>query len=954
MKCFKKSMAVTLALSMILGTPGIPAGAAKKGAVAKVQSVSIEKPDTKTLVLKKNEKFQLKTKVLAKGGISKKVTFKSSDRKVVTVSKKGRLAAKKKGTAKITVASMAKPSKKAVLTVKVGIPVKKVNLSDAKLTGKAGESVKLKATVLPKDATVADVAFTSSNAKTAKVSSKGKVSFLKEGKADITVKAQDGSGKKAVCKVEVTGAEPTATPAEPTVTPTEPTVTPTEPTAEPPATPAVPTVTPATPTATPATPTPTPATPTPTPAPATPTPEAPTATPAPPSNTPYVPYRPHVPATTTAPAASTAPGGNMLKNPDFANNGENWSNYIATDQGAAGEVTYGAGKVIFNISKVGTEDWNVQLKQEGIAIEKGATYKLKLKAASTVGRQIKVALMGLDDPEIYTWYGGADLVLTENVPYEVDCDITIDKPIASKVLLQVSMGKITNKETPASTITLSDFSLVKVSGGSEGGQPEPPEPTASYIPVPGNMLKEPDFAEGGNNWETSGTPDKAVVSFEGNKAVYKISNVGTNDYDIQLKQAGLNIEKGATYTLKLKAKSTAARKINVGLQGGASREYDLYGGDGNIELQADTEKDIILEIQMNKETDTDAILFVSMGKIMNEETPTSTITLSDFSLVKVSGGSEGGEPEPGITPGNNLIANGNFADNSTTDFSFSGNGQQASWSIVNGKAVITIQNSGADVWDIQLNQSGVKLEKGKRYQLTFKASSTVEKNIQFGIQKGADYTNYGGTGKTLSANEDTTCKLEFVMQSDTDENGMFFINMGGGSGNYTITIDDIVLKEITVNPSPAQTELLKYSKGDWTCGFLESGAGTFEYSESEKKAAVNITNIGNQDWNVQLKQGGIFLENGCQYTLSMKATANCNRVIKVAMMNADYDWYGGDDITLTADTEETISIIIDLTNKPALLSSSDITLSVSMGKIDDNTPSNGNIQLYDFSLKKIS
>ncbi|HBA69475.1 MAG TPA: hypothetical protein DCZ40_08985 [Lachnospiraceae bacterium] len=222
MKHFKKGMAVTLALSMVLGTSGVPASAAQKGAAAKVQGVSIQKPDTATLVLKKNAKFQLKTKVTVKGKISKKVTYKSSNSKVVTVNKKGKLTAKKKGTAKITVASQANRSKKAVLTVKVGTPVKAVKLNAAKLSGEVGKSGNLKAAVSPKNATVAKVAFTSSNAKVAEVSSKGEVSFLKKGTANITAKAQDGSGKKAVCKVTVT--EPKA-PAE-SASPVEPTETP--------------------------------------------------------------------------------------------------------------------------------------------------------------------------------------------------------------------------------------------------------------------------------------------------------------------------------------------------------------------------------------------------------------------------------------------------------------------------------------------------------------------------------------------------------------------------------------------------------------------------------------------------------------------------------------------------------------------------------------------------------
>ncbi len=219
MRHFKKGMAITLALSMVLGTSGTPAGAAQKGAAAKVQSVSIQKPDTGTLVLKKNAKYQLKVKVTVKGKASKKVVYKSSNSKVAAVSKKGKVTAKKKGTAKVTVTSTANRSKKAVLTVKVGTPVKTVKLSAAKLTGEAGKSATLKATVSPKNATVAKVSFASSNVKVAKVSAKGKVKFLKKGTANITAKAQDGSGKKAVCKVTVT--EPKAPTESASPVPTE-------------------------------------------------------------------------------------------------------------------------------------------------------------------------------------------------------------------------------------------------------------------------------------------------------------------------------------------------------------------------------------------------------------------------------------------------------------------------------------------------------------------------------------------------------------------------------------------------------------------------------------------------------------------------------------------------------------------------------------------------------------
>lgn len=101
-------------------TSGTVTDAAPKDTSENVKSVTIQKPDTATLVLKKNAAYQLKTKVEVSGMLSKKVVYKSSNPKVVKVSSKGRLTARKDGTAKITTASAAKPSKKAVLTVPKG------------------------------------------------------------------------------------------------------------------------------------------------------------------------------------------------------------------------------------------------------------------------------------------------------------------------------------------------------------------------------------------------------------------------------------------------------------------------------------------------------------------------------------------------------------------------------------------------------------------------------------------------------------------------------------------------------------------------------------------------------------------------------------------------------------------------------------------------------------------
>ena len=73
-----------------------------------------------------------------------------------------------------------------------------------------GKSKTLKATVSPSNAANKSVKWSSSNKKIATVSTRGKVTGKKAGSTTITVKAKDGSGKKAICKVVVTAPATTA------------------------------------------------------------------------------------------------------------------------------------------------------------------------------------------------------------------------------------------------------------------------------------------------------------------------------------------------------------------------------------------------------------------------------------------------------------------------------------------------------------------------------------------------------------------------------------------------------------------------------------------------------------------------------------------------------------------------------------------------------------------------
>lgn len=144
----------------------------------------------------------LKATVYPTDATDKTVTWSSSNSKVASVDKNGKVTAKKAGTAVITARTADGLSTSATITVK-NVKVTGVKLNAKKVTRTVGKTKQLKATVRPSNATNKGVTWTSSNKKVATVTSKGKVRAKSPGKATITVKTKDGKYKaKAVITVK--------------------------------------------------------------------------------------------------------------------------------------------------------------------------------------------------------------------------------------------------------------------------------------------------------------------------------------------------------------------------------------------------------------------------------------------------------------------------------------------------------------------------------------------------------------------------------------------------------------------------------------------------------------------------------------------------------------------------------------------------------------------------------
>lgn len=188
-------LAVLLTFSLVI--PGVSVEAAQKKVTVNYE----------TYTLKKGKQVTLKASVNGKKTAASKFTWKSSNRSVAKVSSKGVVKGLKNGKATITV-TLKGTKKSAKCKVIVGTPVSKITVTPKQVTLENGKKQKLKVTVTPKKASNKQVTYTSSNKKVAVVSSKGTIKAKSAGTAKITVKAADGSGKKAVVTVKVKENEP--------------------------------------------------------------------------------------------------------------------------------------------------------------------------------------------------------------------------------------------------------------------------------------------------------------------------------------------------------------------------------------------------------------------------------------------------------------------------------------------------------------------------------------------------------------------------------------------------------------------------------------------------------------------------------------------------------------------------------------------------------------------------
>lgn len=619
--------------------------------------------------------------------------------------------------------------------------------------------------------------------------------------------------------------------------------------------------------------------------------------------------------------------GNYIINGDFAvaedlTDNKDWG--FLTALGGEAEASIADNELFVNTTEGGTVDYSVQLLQPNLPMKKGATYRVSFDAYANEARSMKVNVSAPD--RSYRRYLSDTTVALTAEKQTYTYEFTMKDNDDANGRLEFNLGAAGS----IAGVKISNVSLIKTS------ETEIKEEEKGIL-SDGNYVYNGGFQEGSDRmkyWEVTNDAGAEVgVTNIDNIRRLKIAaadEIGNKPVIISQKSLALSV--GNAYELSFTAEGEAGKEIKVNVAG-QSFSTQLTG-----DAQTFSYKFEIADGEENRDIE---FIIENPGIFFLDD-----IRIVEDSLIKngsFNAGFAGFETfvDGSISSGVTYVVDSLTEDNAA-DFS--------------------ISNTGDAAWKIQLKQNNIELEKGEWYNLSLDAKSSTDRKLMFAIQRDGssddDWTPYSGEKIVQLNNEYQTYNILFQMKNETDLKAVLSISMGAVEGNqitkkHRICIDNINLEktEAPVIEQPTGENILKNS--DFTAGAEEwetpvTSPGEATVSFDENKAVYTITNVGDEDWHVQLKQAGIVLEEGCSYRVTFKASSTEARTIKLAMLSAGYDWYGGADIALEKDEEKEITVDFTMSSETDM----NTTMVLSMGLIAGEETPVSTVSLSEFSLVK--
>ena len=459
----------------------------------------------------------------------------------------------------------------------------------------------------------------------------------------------------------------------------------------------------------------------------------------------------------------------------------------------------------------------------------------------------------------------------------------------------------------------------------------------------GNYINNGDFSvkeelSDETNWKfLTALEGEAEASIDNNTMTVETAKEGTADYSVQLVQADLPFEKGATYQVQFDAYASADREMGVDVKA-PDHGYMSYMPHQDVQLTT-KKQTYTYTFKMGDASDANGRLEYNMGA----KGSTADICISNVSVKKIK------DADPNEKEKKTVLANGNYVYNGSFQ---EGDKHLGYWNISNAENAdvtvtpfsdgrrLKVTMSGNEKSAVVISQEELAFATGTPYKFSFTASSNADNTLT---------ANIGGHVYTFDIKAGETKDFAVELPSDAQYvNHDISITLGMQG---TTWLDKVSLVE---------NALVKNgSFNDGTTGYtvyVDSSAKASYVVDSLKDdnaLAVTINDTGDADWKVQIKQENIKLEKGKTYKLKFKAKSSLNRQIRVVMQgqeNRDWSVYSSDnivDLTNEYQTFEDTFTMNEDTDTAAFFSAC-------LGKIGDNQiTTQHEVRIDDISLEEV-
>ncbi|SET91277.1 carbohydrate binding domain-containing protein [Paenibacillus sp. NFR01] len=267
-----------------------------------------------------------------------------------------------------------------------------------------------------------------------------------------------------------------------------------------------------------------------------------------------------------------------------------------------------------------------------------------------------------------------------------------------------------------------------------------------------------------------------------------------------------------------------------------------------------------------------------------------------------------------LAEGSNLVLNGSFGSGTAGWETWSGEGGAALLGVQDGVANLAIGAAGNQTWANQFYQGDIRLQAGKTYELSFKAKSTVPRQIiveYSGTSAASQQAKFDITAdwKTYSAQftvaDNKALKLNYLIGATAGS------DKTANSTAHTLSLDDIDISEVTgstpVEPASGRLDNGTFDEAKGLSGWSQYFDGTGSAQASNGELAISLTGTGGFNYSAQVDYAQLKLVQGKTYKLTFQARSDINRLIEVAVEHkgGDYTKYlTAQQITLTDKMEE--------------------------------------------------